>query len=313
MPTAVGVARPTALAPAAIAAGALAGPMRVVAVGLRSLKDFYPAFLADNLERATLPEGTSVTARAVEIGWSARPDWADVATPVQARALDGPEERRRLAAELAPLIEPGELVALPAVLGMRRPVEAWNDLQDLLGAPVAEMPTIPPSVPGMRLQASLVELLRAAGGDLVLGPTAAGVEGADRRVTGVRVGAAGRERILAADAVVLATGGFASGGIVLDSRGELRESVAGLPVAGEAGLSPRYLDDQPLLRAGVAVDEDCGRSTRTAGWCGTTSTRRGGWWPGPSRGARSPARASPSRAGTARHPQSWRGMSHVTS
>lgn len=255
LPTAAGVARPTALAPAAVAAGALTGAMRIVAVGLRSLKDFYAAFLADNLERARLPEGTSVAARAVEVGWSARPDQADVSAPVHARALDLPEERRRLAEELAPLIEPGELVALPAVLGLRRPVEAWTDLQELLGAPVAEVPTIPPSVPGMRLQATLVELLRASGGDLVLGPTAGGLEGAGGRVTGVRVSAALRERTLPADAVVLATGGFASGGIVLDSRGGLRESVADLPVVGEATLSPRYLDDQPLLRAGVAVDE----------------------------------------------------------
>ncbi len=144
-----------------------------------------------------------------------------MATPVHARALDLPEERARLAAELRPLVEPGELVALPAVLGMARPVEAWSDLQDRLGAPVAEVPTIPPSVPGMRLQAALVALLRDAGGDLVLGPTAEGVESAGGRVTGVRVRTAQRGRTLPADAVVLATGGFAAGGIVLDSHGGL--------------------------------------------------------------------------------------------
>ena len=90
--------------------------------------------VADNLERARLPEGTSVSARAVEVGWSGRPGWADVATPVHARALDHPDERRLLAGELRPLIEPGELVVLPAIVGMQRPVEAWSDLQDLLGA-----------------------------------------------------------------------------------------------------------------------------------------------------------------------------------
>ena len=255
LPSAAGAARPTALAPAAVAAGRLDGQVRIVAVGLRSLKDFYPAFLAENLERARLPEGTSVSARAVEVDWSGRPGWADVATPVHARALDHPEERRRLAGELRPLIEPGELVVLPAMVGMERPVEAWSDLQDLLGAPVAEVPTIPPSVPGMRLQRALVALLRAAGGDLVLGPSATGLEGANGRVSGVRVHQAQRTRALPADAVVLATGGFASGGIALDSRGTLRESVAGLPVSGDSALSPRYFDDQPLLRAGLVVDE----------------------------------------------------------
>ena len=255
LPSAAGAARPTAFAPAAIATGRLDGAMRVVAVGLRSLKDFHPAFLAENLSRAALPDGGSVTARAVEVDWSGRPGWADVATPVHARALDHPGERRRLADELRPLLEPGEVVALPAILGLERPVDAWSDLQDLLGAPVAEVPTIPPSVPGMRLQRALVALLRAAGGDLVMGPSATGVEGANGRVSGVLVHQALRTRALPADAVVLATGGFASGGIDLDSRGTLRETVAGLPVSGESALSPRYFDDQPLLRAGLVVDE----------------------------------------------------------
>ena len=39
-------------------------------------------------------------------------------------------------------------------------------------------------------------------------------------------------RALPADAVVLATGGFAAGGIELDSHGVLRETVLGLPVTG---------------------------------------------------------------------------------
>ena len=253
--TAAGVARPTALAPAAVAARALHDGLRVLAVGLRSLKDFYPAFLADNLGRAELPGGGAVTARAVEIDWSARPGWADVAGPVHARALDDPAHRAMLARELRPLVEPGELVALPAVLGMARPLEAWSDLQDRLGAPVAEIPTIPPSSPGIRLHECLVGLLRDAGGDLVLGPTAVGLEGTGRRATGVRVTAALRERTLPADAIVLATGGFAAGGVTLDSHGALHEPVAGLPVAGATELSPRYLDEQPLLRAGVAVDD----------------------------------------------------------
>jgi glycerol-3-phosphate dehydrogenase subunit B len=178
---------------------------------------------------------------------------------VHARALDDPAERTRLARELRPRLEPGETVALPAILGLQRPVEAWRDLQDQLGAPVAEIPTIPPSVAGMRLQRTLIGALRAAGGDLVLGPSAVGIEGTHGRVGAVLVHDAIRTRALPVDALVLATGGFASGGIELDSRGALHETVAGLPVAGPAAgeprLSGRHLDRQPLMRAGLVVDE----------------------------------------------------------
>jgi glycerol-3-phosphate dehydrogenase subunit B len=257
LPTAVGAARPTALAPASIAAGELSDGGRLAVVGLRSLKDLYPGLVAENLSRANLPGGRA-EARAVEVGWSARPGRADVAGPVHARGLDDPAERRRLAEELRPRIEPGETVLLPAVVGLARAAEAWEDLRDLVGAPVAEVPTVPPCVPGMRLQRALTEALGAAGGRLVLGPDAVGVEGGSGRVTGVRVRQAARVRSLPADAVVLATGGFASGGIELDSRGGLRETVADLPVlveAGEARLSPRHLDPQPLMRSGLRVDD----------------------------------------------------------
>ena len=259
VPTALGVARPTAMAPAGIAAGRLEGDLRIAVVGLTTLKDFFPALVADNLALADLPAGVSVTARPIEVGWSGRADWADVAPPVHARALDDPAERRRLAQELRPLLEPGELVALPAIVGLERPVEAWRDLQDLLGAPVAEIPTVPPSVPGMRLQRALFAALRAAGGDLVLGPSAVGIEGVHGRIGAVLVHDAIRTRALPVDALVLATGGFASGGIEVDSRGALSETVAGLPVAGppagEPRLSPRHLDRQPLMGAGLVVDE----------------------------------------------------------
>jgi glycerol-3-phosphate dehydrogenase subunit B len=60
--------------------------------------------------------------------------------------------------------------------------------------------------------------------------------------------------------VVLASGGFASGGLTLDSRGAARETVFDLPVAGvpEDGATrfvAGYFDAQPLSRAGVAVDD----------------------------------------------------------
>ncbi|MGH2637638.1 MAG: FAD-binding protein, partial [Actinomycetota bacterium] len=49
VPTAVGVAKPTALVPEAMAGADLRAGGRFVFVGLRATKNFYPAYLADNL------------------------------------------------------------------------------------------------------------------------------------------------------------------------------------------------------------------------------------------------------------------------
>jgi glycerol-3-phosphate dehydrogenase subunit B len=80
------------------------------------------------------------------------------------------------------------------------------------------------------------------------------------KVDAVVVRTAAREVRYEARWFVLATGGFGSGGIEMDSHGEVREAVFGLPVwgvppVGEPMFSPIYLDRHPLARAGVRTDD----------------------------------------------------------
>jgi glycerol-3-phosphate dehydrogenase subunit B len=113
----------------------------------------------------------------------------------------------------------------------------------------------------MRLFAILREALRRAGGAVVLNNVVTGAEQADGRVTALRTRVGLREERRGADWVVLATGGFASGGLELDSRWTARETALGLPVTGVPGpgeerFRPGYFEDHPMGRAGVAVDRD---------------------------------------------------------
>jgi len=126
---------------------------------------------------------------------------------------------------------------------------------------VFEIPTLPPSVPGMRLYEILRSALRAAGGRLALGAEVVSHERDGDRVTSVNTHAAGHDHTYAADWFVLASGGFASGGIELDSHWVTHEHVLGLPLAGvpgpgEARFVSDYLSDQPMARVGVAIDAD---------------------------------------------------------
>jgi glycerol-3-phosphate dehydrogenase subunit B len=118
------------------------------------------------------------------------------------------------------------------------------------------VPTAPPSVPGIRLYRGLTAELRRLQARLIVGSTAvAGVRDGDR-LAGLEVRVSGRTRTFPGDAVVLATGGLATGGIELDGDG-LREPVLGLRVAGDPGEG-RYGDavfrENPGDRAGVPVD-----------------------------------------------------------
>jgi glycerol-3-phosphate dehydrogenase subunit B len=251
LPTAIGALRPSALVPETMAAGGAPTLGRVCVVGTRSLRDFHAALCAANLRRA------GVAARSVEVDVEA--ERADQNSLGLAHRFDDPAWRAAFAARLAPMLQAAERVGLPAVLGMRDPHSAWSDLEHRLGRPVFEIPTLPPSVPGMRLFEILHAALRRARGRLVLGPEVVGAEREGSRVTAVMARAAGRDARYAAPWFVLATGGFASGGIELDSRWATRERVFDLPLRGVPGPGePRflntYLAEQPMSRVGIAVD-----------------------------------------------------------
>jgi glycerol-3-phosphate dehydrogenase subunit B len=257
VPTAVGVAKPTALVPETMAAGDLRRGGRFVFVGLRGLKDFYPAYLADNLARASLQ--AEVFTRVVELEpplGSAR----DVSGLGFARRFEEADFREAVVAELDRFLVPGEIVGFPAVLGVGRAREVWHELETRLGHQVFEVPTLPPSVQGLRLYETMTTALRRQGGRLVVGSTVTGAATHGSRLDGVVAKTAGRPLTYRARSFVLATGGFASGGLQLDSSGHIRETVFDLPVAGVPGpnqppFEQGYLADHAISRAGIAVDE----------------------------------------------------------
>jgi glycerol-3-phosphate dehydrogenase subunit B len=254
LPTALGVPRPSAVVPETMAGGDLRRGDPLFVVGFRGLKDFHPALLAEML-RHTGREARSAELDLVPEGR------ADVNSLGYARAFDEPPFRAEVTAQLLGRLRADERVGFPAVLGIADPHGAWSDLERRLARPVFEVPTLPPSVPGMRLFAILREALRRAGGRVILNAAVTGSEREGGRVSALRVRVGLREERRGCDWVVLATGGFASGGLELDSRWTARETALGLPVAGvpapgEERFAPGYLDDHPIARAGVAVGSD---------------------------------------------------------
>jgi glycerol-3-phosphate dehydrogenase subunit B len=259
LPTPVGVPKPTAVVPQSMAGGDLRRGGSIVITGLPGLKDFYPMYVADNLRRAVLPSGAEVSARGIDLDLPVE-QRAEVGQLSYARRFEDPEFRKTVLRLMEDLVEPGEAVAFPAVLGLDRAGEVWEELQDGLETAVFEIPTLPPSVPGLRVFRALRAALRSAGGRLLVHAAVVGAETDGRRVTAVVAESAARPVRHEAEAFVLASGGFATGGLDLDSTRAVRETVFGLPVAGlpESGspsFAPGYFDPQPLAEAGVAVDD----------------------------------------------------------
>lgn len=256
LPTAVGAIRPTCLAQPSMLAGQVRADASWVIVGLRRLKDFSADLIAANLSRTELPDGGRLQARAITIDVAARDNEIDSTGLTFARAFDDPEFRTRFAAALAPQLKPGETVGLPAVLGLNDPL-AWSEVAQALGHDVFEIPLPPPSVLGMRVDQALRARAVAAGVRVVSGVRTVAFDAQDGRVRSVSIATEPAPRVFTGDAFVLATGGFESGALELDSYGQVHETLFDLPVTSVDG--PLFHGDywgpeQPLFSVGVPVN-----------------------------------------------------------
>jgi glycerol-3-phosphate dehydrogenase subunit B len=259
LPTAVGALKPSALVPESFAAGDARQLRRLAVVGTPLLRDFHASLCAENLQAT----GIDATPVSIEI----EADRADASTLGLARRFDDPAWRAAFSARLAPLIKAADQVALPAMLGLEDPHAVLTELEARLGRRLFEIPTLPPSVAGMRLFEILRQALLSAGGRLAFGAGVVSHLREGERVISVDTATAGSNTTFEAQAFVLASGGFHSGALTLDSHWQGHEQLLGLPLhgvpaAGAQRFVPSYFDEQPLARAGVAVDSDL-RATGT--------------------------------------------------
>ncbi|MGO1385498.1 MAG: glycerol-3-phosphate dehydrogenase subunit GlpB [Arachnia sp.] len=257
LPSAIGALRPTALPQATMVEGECIPGKKIVFVGLRQLKDFWPELIAGNVARTELPGGGRVEARAAWIDLPARENEVDSTPLYYARAMDDPAYRKRFVAELRRVVEPGETVGLPGVLGLSDP-HAYTDIATQLGQPIFEISTIPPSVPGMRINDALTRIAKAARVRIVLGSAVLSANSVDGRIASLTVGTTGRPSTYAADHFVFAPGGFESGGIEMDSYMKVSEPALGLPLWLPEGdlVVAEHNAEQPLFSVGVRFDHN---------------------------------------------------------
>ncbi|WP_040161496.1 glycerol-3-phosphate dehydrogenase subunit GlpB [Nigerium massiliense] len=257
LPTAVGAVRPTALAQESMAAGDLKDGASYVIVGLRRLKDFQADLIAGNLDRAEVPAGGAVSARAVTIDVPVR-DERDTTGLTYARALDDPSVRATFAKAVAKEVRAGEIVGLPGILGLDDH-EAWRDVQQIVDHPVFEIPLPPPGVPGLRLYRTLSAIARDEGVRFITGSKVIDKRVEGDRVVSVSIDSAGRAREYAARHFVFAPGGFESGALAVDSYGAISETTFGLPLTESSAEKLIHGDywgsEQQLFEVGVRVDE----------------------------------------------------------
>jgi Fe-S oxidoreductase/anaerobic glycerol-3-phosphate dehydrogenase len=208
----------------------------------------FPAMNAHDIARRLESHGARASASVLKVPGLKR-DFDLTAFPL-ALAMDDPKIASGLAAAVKDEAGKGsfDAVALPPVMGL----DAWQEvrgiLDETLGLPWFELLSVTPSVPGLRLDRSLMRSLNDRGVTTLKAEVKHATVRGDA-VVELRAWDGEQVHVLEPDEVVLATGRFVGGGITLEKGG--RETLLGIPVptAGE-GWQDEHLD------AGVVTDGD---------------------------------------------------------
>jgi len=256
LPSPVGAARPTFLAPEGQRAGDLSTGEPLLIVGLEGMRDFYPKLIAENLARqghrtrhAFLPLSLFTPRR-------------DVTNLQLAKLVEEPSRLAQLAEALTCVAQPGERIGLPAVLGFDDHPAALARLREATDAAIFEIPTLPPSVPGIRLHTRLRRRLEQMGVRVEIGMEAIGYDAGGERILWVETETSSRPLRHRAANFLLATGGILGGGIDSDHTGLAWETIFDLPltIPQDRGrwFRSHFLgaDGQPVFRGGVPVNDD---------------------------------------------------------
>jgi glycerol-3-phosphate dehydrogenase subunit B len=252
--TPAGTTKPTFSVPATMQAGvdAFARKAKCVIIDFKGLRGFSARQVVSNLKS----EWPALTAERLSF-----PDMlsGEIYPEVMARALEVPATREKLAALIKDLRSEAEVIGMPAIMGMHNPDEVMADLSRLIGCPVFEIPTMPPSVPGIRLREMFEQVFPQKG--LTLVPQQK-VRSLDFSADEVKLTLSDNYGpiIIHAKTVILATGRFLSGGLEAERDGIL-EPLLNLPVtqpkSRDQWYQMTYMNKQGhgIHKCGIEVDD----------------------------------------------------------
>ena len=251
--TPAGTLKKTLCVPATMAAGpqAFAAQKPCVIIDFHGLKGFSAREVVANL-RHKWPQLTAARIVFPDMGEG------EIYPEVMARALEVPATRIRLAELLLDAAGEIKTIGLPALLGMHTPDLVRSELERLTGLTIFEIPTMPPSVPGIRLREMFEQVFPKKGITLI----------PQQKITGLSFSPDGAQLdlrdnygpiVIHAQAVILATGRFLSGGLEAHITG-ITEPLLDLPVNQPASRTDWYREQytdrrgHPIHKAGIEID-----------------------------------------------------------
>lgn len=226
---------------------------KVLLVNVPGFMDFPVSLITEGLHRLGAEVETALVS--VPSLMHRRQSPSEMRSANLAKVLARDKKLQQIAARINKAATEVEAVIMPAIVGMDSQ-EAVAFIRSRVQKPLHFVSTLPPSVPGVRVQTLLRKHFANLGGVYMLGNTVTGGHVEDGRLRYVETSLLPDER-LEADDFVLATGSFASDG--LKSNYEcVFEPIFDLDTTAPADrmqwVTSSVFDDQPYRSYGVKVN-----------------------------------------------------------
>jgi glycerol-3-phosphate dehydrogenase subunit B len=247
LPTGAGTLRPTYLIPPTMAEGPCINGEQTLIVGFKGFKDFYAHYVANQLK-----------CRGVHLQLQDS-FYQELTATALARLIETESFREKIGGEIRKHLHAETRVGFPAVLGMNDPVQVKEDLEEIIGVKVFEIPILPPSIPGKRIFNHFKEWLIQKGTTFLLGYPVSKATQKATRCEGIEVLHPPVVTSYSAERYILATGRFIGGGLKADNE-KAFEPVFNLPLSQpqsrEGWFANSFFSDfpHPIHQAGILTD-----------------------------------------------------------
>jgi len=233
---------------------------KIAILNFKGFRDYYPEQTAANLKKNSLFKNTEIILGNISLPYYVHTEknLHEFRSIDIARIFETERYLPRIAEEIKKAADGAVTASLPAFLGINNYKAIRKKLEDMTGIFIYEIPTLPPSILGLRLDHALKNSFIKLGGEYIAGERVLSGSVKNNRVEFLTTRNSGNTPV-ESRFYVLTTGSFFSGGLTAGFN-SISEPLFGLKVKGDPKRSKWYNSfffdkkGHPFLGYGVDTD-----------------------------------------------------------
>jgi len=271
--TAIGAVKPTYLSQESVFSSRgkdiIKSGAKIAILNFKGFRDYYPEQTAANLKQHPLFKNSELILGDISLPYylHTEKNLHEFRSTDIARIFETERYLPRIADEIKRAAGDADAVSLPAFIGINNYREIRGKLEAMTGKFIYEIPTLPPSILGLRIDHAVKNSFFKHGGEYIAGKKIESSVITKGIVESIITGSRGTSSEIKAKYYVLASGSFFSGGLQ-SGVSSISEPVFDLKVKGDSKRSKWYSwnffdkKSHPFLSYGVETDSSLNPSTQ---------------------------------------------------